>query len=43
MPESIDLVFAVTDDDVRKEEFDIPVISASDYDRSELDEPTFEQ
>lgn len=42
-PESIDVVFAVTDDDGRKEEFDIPVIIAADYDRSELDEPTFEQ
>jgi len=42
-PGSIDLVFAVTDNDDRKEEFDIPVIIAADYDRSELEEPTFEQ
>ncbi|MDG5775192.1 hypothetical protein QA599_01940 [Haloarculaceae archaeon H-GB1-1] len=42
-PGSIDLVFAVTDNDDRKEEFDIPVIIAADYDRSELEEPTFGQ
>jgi len=41
-PGSIDLVFAVTDNDDRKEEFDIPVIIAADYDRSGArEEPTF--
>jgi len=42
-PGSIDLVFAVTDNNARKEEFDIPVIIAADYDSSELNEPTFEE
>lgn len=42
-PSSIDFVFAATDDDERADDLDIPLIIASDFDDSDLDEPTFEQ
>lgn len=42
-PGSIDLVFAASDVDGRKEELDIPVIVASEFDTSDFDQPTFDQ
>lgn len=42
-PGSIDIAFATTDSDDREDELDIPAIIASDFDDSDLDEPTFKQ
>lgn len=42
-PGSTDLVFAATDSDDLDDDLDVPVIIASDFDESDLDEPTFKQ